>query len=286
MEGEKMNKKTTILLCSLTAATGMLTAAPLSVSAAAFTDEPSASSWYKDKDGQIFYYNKNKEVVTGEITIGGQTYLFSDNGVLKTGWRTVDGMRRYYDPETGQQQYDWIEYGGRKYYFTLESGKKTGFCTSEDGYLCFLDEFGALVEEEGFASDGKNCAYIGSDGHVVTSNTTIDGIPYIISEDGAIATGWQIINGKKYYFSTEHGQALTGFNKIGDDFYLFSADGGMLIGEQSYNGTTYLFDLNGKMQTGWQTINNTQHYFYSNSGNPANGIAEIDGKKYIIIASK
>ena len=72
MEGEKMKRRTKLLLCSLTAAAGLLAAVPVTASAAEFTEKPKASSWYKDKDGQIFYYDDKTKAVTGEKTIGGE----------------------------------------------------------------------------------------------------------------------------------------------------------------------------------------------------------------------
>ena len=160
-----MKNRTKIIVCSTAAAIGLLTAAPLSASGAVtFTEKPKASSWFKDENGCIFYYDKNTEAVKGEQVINGKPYLFSEDGTLKTGWRTVSGQRRYYSPETGEQLSGWIDYAGEKYYFSADSGKKTGFMTdSSKSKKVFFDEYGRLVQEEGFISDGETAGYVVAD---------------------------------------------------------------------------------------------------------------------------
>lgn len=74
-------------------------------------------------DGELFYYDPAGNPLTGEQEIDGIPYFFATNGVLKTGWRIVFGKRYYYDPQSGNIQFGWVEYGGRMYYVTLSEGK-------------------------------------------------------------------------------------------------------------------------------------------------------------------
>ncbi len=206
-----MKNKTKMLVCSAAAAIGLIAAAPLSASAALnFTDKPAASSWYKDENGCIFYYDSKKAAVTGEQIINGKPYLFSEDGTLKTGWRTVSGLRRYYSPETGEQVSGWIDYADGKYFYSADGGKKTGSMKNDDGNMIFFDEYGRLVEEEGFVHNEDMAGYVDANGHLSVGETVINDLPYKISSNGEIATGWQTVGGKKYYYDPETGICSTG----------------------------------------------------------------------------
>ena len=118
-----MKKCKKIMLCAAMAAIGAMTAVPAAAQAASVSSDSAAvsqaapetkttdkkdtsslvSKWFTDDKGRIFYYGKDGKPLTGEQVIDGSYYLFSANGVQKTGWRTVNGHRCYFDPKTGKQ---------------------------------------------------------------------------------------------------------------------------------------------------------------------------------------
>ena len=89
------------------AAIGAMTAVPAAAQAASVSSDSAAvsqaapetkttdkkdtsslvSKWFTDDKGRIFYYDKDGKPLTGEQVIDGSYYLFSANGVQKTGWR-------------------------------------------------------------------------------------------------------------------------------------------------------------------------------------------------------
>lgn len=275
-----MKNHTKTMLCSMAAALGLL-AVPAVNASAADTAAPAASTWYTDEEGRIFYYGADKNAVTGRQIINGKVYLFSENGVLKTGWRTVDGQRCYYDPKTGKQVYGWLEYCGRQYYLTSMDGKVTGFAYDDAKSPRFFDENGSLVTENGFYSEDGECYYVDENGLAATENTVIEDIPYLISSHGEISTGWQTIDGKKYYFDeTENGKAVLGKKVFEDGSVYYLTKDGAATGEVNENGVFGVFGEDGAQQFGWQVIGGKSYYF-ENDGNVKTGLAEIEGETYL-----
>ena len=143
---------TTTAQATTTTAAASTTAAPATSTAPATTSAvtPSIEGWHIDTTGRITYYKADGSFLTGTQEIDGEKYIFSKNGVLKTGWRTVGGKRLYYAPDTGKPVYGWLEYCGRKYYITKEDGKVTGLFTDKDGKQYRFSDMGVLIAEKGF----------------------------------------------------------------------------------------------------------------------------------------
>lgn len=99
-----------------------------------------------DTEGRLHYSDKYGNRITGEAKIKGIPYQFTDDGILKTGWRTVFGKRYYYDPETGNIQLRWVEYMGKMYYVTLSEGKLVNQHRTIDGKRYWFDSDGAAKE--------------------------------------------------------------------------------------------------------------------------------------------
>ena len=242
-------------------------------------DESSVIGWSKDEQGRLLYKDESGKDVTGVQIIDGEEYDFYPNGVLKTGWRTVNGKRRFYDPETGKPFYGWIEYCGQQYYISEDEGKLTGYFKEKDKNACLLDEYGAAVKGEGFTNINNKIYYFDENGSPVTGEVTIEDIPYIFSDKGEEYTEWQVLHDKAYYYDPETGKAETGFFTVDSKIYYVMPDKGRLTGITAIEDTTYVFDENGVMQTGLQYINSLPHYYNSN-GTAAKGFTEIDGTYY------
>lgn len=185
------------------------------------------STWSTTENGSRCYYDAQGELVTGEAEIDGTSYLFDFSGAEKTGWRTVNGIRQYYDPETGARCSGWIIFGGNRYYTDPEQGKLTGEQWI-DGRRYLLDK------AYGFQHTGL-CTF--SDGAVT-----------YFQADGSLELGWQTNGGDTYYISAETETALSGLQQLEDGLYYFAEDGKLLRSQTLFlDGVTYQAAADGKL---------------------------------------
>ncbi len=236
--------------------------------------------WHEDKDGKWHYGTS-----TGETVIDGQPYLFSEDGVLETGWQTAsDEITRYYDAKTHEILTGWItDAEGRQFYADPEKGQHTGWLTADNGKRFYLDKEKGLL---------KGWQMIG-------------GKQYKLLDDGSVFTGFYTVTGKTYLFG-EDGVMVTGFYEDDKGTRYFAANGVMATGTQVIDGKTYYFDVNGLMQTmtlqdakradgttgkvlvgadgkrvtGWATVGD-QKYYFDADGFMAVTPTVIDGKTYL-----
>lgn len=108
------------------------------------TNTPIEVEFTAGEEGELYYYDSEGNMVTGTYYINGVPYLFANAGVLETGFQTVDGLRYYYDPTTGQMQTGFVEYGGNTYYITLSEGKYVSRTETIDGVEYTFDDDGIL----------------------------------------------------------------------------------------------------------------------------------------------
>lgn len=246
------------------------------------------NTWVTNSAGALVYYDEQGKIVTGEAVIDGKTYLFAPDGTLRTGWQTVGGVRRYYDPETGMVRTGWIHYGDAYYYLDAESGKRTGVqsgletiqgeTVSEDA-LFLLDSQGAL--QMGFFTDENGIHYTTETGAAAVGDVEIDGVWYQFDADGAQVTGWTEIGGNAYYFQAETGKSQTGLCWIDNGLYDITPQGGVQTGWQAVSGASYYFEpQTGKALLGMQTIDGKMYYFAENGKLLRNQSVFIDGIEY------
>ncbi len=275
-----MKKHNKTLICIFAAALSIIAVAPPAVYA---EDTKYTSEWIADENGRIFYYDENSTAVTGEQEIDGETYIFSKNGVQKTGWRTVNGVRKYYDPETGKPVYGWIEYCGKQYYIEKEETGKLSDCVyeNENGNMVILGDKGDVLTEEGFAKIDEDIYYIDSEGNLAVGEFKIDDTVYVFDESGKCRTGWVDVGDKKYYYNPESAEPVFGLFSEKGNYYYITKENGMCTGIVSIGGAEYLFsEETGQMQYGWLDINENIRYFYKDA-TYASGITEIDGSTYL-----
>ncbi|MCM1507814.1 MAG: hypothetical protein NC177_11875 [Ruminococcus flavefaciens] len=291
----KTNKK--IMLCAVMTAFGLVSAVPTAV----YADSSAKSEWFTDENGRIFYYAEDGSYLTGEQEIDGEKYLFSANGVLKTGWRTVDGQRRYYDQKTGKTVSGWFEYCGQKYYIDNENGKVTGFFKDDNGTSHLMSDKGVEITEQGFTEYSGKTYYIDEDGKFASGKTSIDGNTYCfdvnlgymltdgfvegndevfyLSEDGKAVTGWQDIDDYTRYFK-EDGVMSRGITEIDGKKYFFSeTDGAMRVSawaKSTSDNSVYYCGEDGVCVMGWQDIDGLPYYFNEDCTR-ATGLVTIDG---------
>lgn len=235
-------------------------------------------------DGHVYYCDENGIVQYGDdkktpVLINGYYYCISPKGYVSCGWQTSNGLRYYYDYETGQPVFGWLDFKGNTYYIDKDKGKYIGlqyigiypFRFSEKGILATGLQY---FEEENvtsyFYKDGKRA---------VNEIVSIENNNYYFDENGYMKTGWVTFNNAKYYFN-EEGKMLFGINTIDGKKYLFDKTGKLCVGLTNYNDALYFFDKDGVMQTGWQTFRGKTYYFDTKTGKAYKGWQTIQSSKY------
>ena len=260
-----------------------------------------AKNGFVVENGATYYYINNV-MQTGLINISGVgTFYFMDpsyiayqaskKGQMLTGWKTVDGMVRYFADEkytaasvkTGKMLTGWKVIGGKTYYLDKSTGEQYQGWKTIDGYKYFFN-------------DGS---YSGAEkGQMLTGFKIVNGVSYYFADyrckslpTGARATGWKKINGNTYYFKDskytgkgEYGQMLTGAKYIAGKAYYFNKGGVMqtgwvktTAGVMAYytssgastgkagwkqNGSAwYYLNANGMAKVGWLTLNSSSIYY-------------------------
>lgn len=135
-------------------------------------------------DGRIYTNEGNTNNGTAVVRNGGmvcnKSYLLTDSSILgyvvveypaeqakKSGWHDEDGVRRYYNGDTGQcVRNDWREVDGKWYWF---------------------DGSGQMVVDVWYQYKGS-WYYLGTDGAMVKGLQAVDGKWYYLNQDGKMAT--------------------------------------------------------------------------------------------------
>ena len=140
-------------------------------------------------DGKTYYFveksNASYAWCAGWKNFDGKYRYFGEDGVMKTGWLTVNGKKYYLDPDTGFRLIGLQEVDGKTYYFVEKNNASYAWCA---GWKNF------------------------------------DGNYRYFDKDGVMLTGWQTIDGKEYYLSKTTGLRKTGFVKV-DGEYLYVKGG-------------------------------------------------------------
>ncbi len=255
--------------------------------------------YFCEEDGAIYYGDEKKT----PVRFGDEYYIVNAKGQVACGWQTVNGLRKYYDYETGQCIYGWITdcYGG-SFYVDAKNGKYTGekiidghkYRFTDKGRLCTgMQEFTLsdnTTEVYYFYPDGTyaaNCFlkteegtyHFEDDGIMSTGWRGVEDDIYYFAEDGKMTVGFFTQSNKTYYFDKD-GKLQTGLVTADKDKYLFNIDGVMQYGFQMVGKDTYYFDLTtGKAYRGWQEINSKKRYFLD-SGVMATGFCKIKDDTY------
>lgn len=248
-----------------------------------------AAGWETDDNGCIRYYDINGDSVDGVQHIGNHVYLFSPDGVLATGWQTVEGKRFYYDPQNGAPQFGWISYQEDWYYVDPRAGKLTGKITPQsdmEGSTCTLDSFaltdayGALLTGRFQYTDG-NFYYAGENGMVCIGDIKLADGWYRFGADGAQQTGWQTIANERYYFDAKSGARAVGLITLDGNLYDFGEDGRMLTGWQVIAGKRYYFSPeSGAAYTGWLKLADGTYFLNPKDRSAVTGKWNVDKIPY------
>ena len=266
---------------------------------------------WKTIDGKKYYFSKSApyEAYKGYNTISGTVYYFyqgtyalrkgfhktktnlyySDgNGVVQTGWKTIDGKRYYFNKTAPYQAAKgYKEIDGTMYYFyqgTYELRKgfhktktnlyysngngvvQTGWQTISGNTYYFNESYPYQAANGYKEIDGNLYYFYGGTWalrkgfHKTASNL------YYSNEDGIVQTGWQTISGKTYYFSEASPyQAYSGVKRVDGDLYYFDPTTRVRTTGWAGSGTTYYHSGDtGILDTVLVTIGNTKYKFNDN----------------------
>lgn len=245
-------------------------------------DETVVIGWNKI-DGNWYFFD-GKKFMTGKHRLDYEYYVFGKNGKLKTGWQTINRVRRYYDPETHLPVYGWVDYNGNRYYTDKKKGKLTGV-QEIDGKNYFFSEEGIM--KTGFVLHGDHMYYCGKDGSVKYGDgkrtpILIDGNYYLISSNGYVLRGWQTVHGIRCFYDFETGQPVYGWINFKDNYYYVDEITGKYTGKQYIDNYPYQFDDNGILQTGFVSFKeeNVTSYFYEDGTRAVNQILETEDGSY------
>lgn len=241
-----------------------------------------AAKWSQDADGNWCYAG-----AVGETEIDGVPYIFTEDGILKTGWQTAaDGITRYYDPKSHEILTGWITDADEKsFYADPEKGKLTGWITDHTGTRYYIDaEKGKLT---GWQVIGGKQYKLLNDGTVFTGFYPVNGVTYLFGDDGIMVTGWFTDTDGTRFFK-DNGVMLVGLQDLDGGTYYFNAIGLMQTGDQNVTNadgtvTRMTFGEDGKLvakPTGWQIVDGIKYYF-NPDGTKATAPTVIEGKTYL-----
>ncbi|MBQ6041201.1 MAG: N-acetylmuramoyl-L-alanine amidase [Oscillospiraceae bacterium] len=292
-----MNRTRRILCGGIAAAAGFLTAALLSLSAAAA--EAYEAGW-RTEDGKRYYTLADGSPAAGVVEVDDLPYVFAPNGAQQTGWQNIGDKRYYYDPKTGAPVFGQLHWRGEDYYVTRESGKQTGLTETEAGSV-FADDYGVILHET-WIPDGDVLRYAGADRYLVSGETVIGGQPFLFDADCTLLTGWQTASdGVTRYYAAEAAAPeirtgwlelpegtyyadpdagrLCGMHELDGKYYDFAETGEMLTGLYAVGGVRYWFTAEGRAENCWQESEG-QRYYFGADGAAVRGLCEIDGDTY------
>ena len=171
-------------------------------------------------DGTTRYFDpETHAMVKGEVEIDGNRYFFDENGVLATGFQTVDGNTKYYGNDTGIMKTGWVTSGPEKFYFDEMTGN----------------------EVFGWTEIGGNKYYFAEDsGKLVKGSFELEGNKYYSdAETGILTRGVVTIDEKQYYFDEETGAGYDGIITLEGSTYGFI--GGMMLTNKRAIGNNHLY---------------------------------------------
>lgn len=210
------------------------------------------TGWYTTKKGHTLYLTKDGTALTGKKKISGKWYIFSPKAFLKRGWykSPYTGHTYYTSPKTGVMKTGYKIINGNRYYFGKNGIMKTNYwyTNPKTGNRLFFGEQGRAVRGKIYY---KGSYYIFDKNCIMQTGwyTTKYGTKYYLGDDGKALTGKQQIGKNRYIFS-DIGQMQKGWyhdTKTGKDYYLNPQTGIMHIGKLKLNNNLYYFDETGAL---------------------------------------
>lgn len=241
-------------------------------------EEDSIIKYYFDKDGSMhtgwlelggkrYYFDKSGVMATDYTYVpeSKNYYYFDENGVAQTGIQTIfGGYSAYFDATSGLLRNGWKLVDGNWYYADKDGRLETGWLYQASKWY-FFNQDGKM--QTGWLNDGKNSYYFTPSGAMAVGWTKVDGKWYYFSQSGSKVTGW-MKDGQKWYFLDKNGVMQTGWIQDSGKWYYLNSSGDMAVGWKFVGGKWYYLNNSGDMATGWKQISGKWYYF-KNSGEMA-----------------
>ena len=249
----------------------------------------------------IYYNNKDGNILKGISWVGKNKYYFSDEGTLQRNkklitqgsYSVVDNMGRM-----NTEPNKWVNVN-KKIYRTLDDGRIAKGVTKIGDKDYMFDKNGVLQTNKKMIVSDKY--YEVSQVGVVTNPKNkwfaLDGVSYRTIEDGSLAKGPVNINGNTYVFNYQTGAMITGRPSITNGIYFNIDNKGIaeVIKDEwvTYQGKTFHTNNAGYVKKGVWEINGNLYCFddnglvlnstYMQNGieykTDAKGIAQVSGYK-------
>lgn len=272
-------------------------------------DDTVMNGWYKDSDGNKYYYNNGVPVANQVIgiyetrdgvrtknyygfdknglmykstmvKIGDKTYCFRGNGKAATGLFHYNG-HQYYSNNKGQIiKNKFRTWKNNRYYLDSTGRVQTGLKKIGTRYYYF-NKKGVLVKNKWVTISGKRY-YIGSYGRAVTGLRRISGYVFYFDKNGVMQKNKCVtVSGDRYYLGSK-GKALTGLRKINNSYYYFRANAKMVKScWATIAGKRYYFGKTGRAYTGVHKVEGSKNYYYfGKKGYLTSGDKKIGGEWY------
>lgn len=169
-----------------------------------------------------------------------------------------------------------------RFSFGIDLFDRSGWTTSEDGYVQYLDYHGDPLTGWQLI-DGK-WYYLDPDyeGILVTGWLEQNGCRYYLDTDGTRYGGWLNLPEGTYYLSPTSGIAATGWFHDGTDTYYMDDSGRMLTGWVDVAEQRYYLEGSGTLVTGWLELDEGRYYLDTESGAMHRGWLETElGRQYL-----
>ncbi len=241
---------------------------------------------FKKADGYERYFDTNTGIMVrgkddkfNPVKIGGKYYGINTSGVIYNRGKTSGAWKKYtfsdgsynyrYFDKDGVMKTGWLTVDGKKYYLNTSSGYRTlGLKKISSKYYYFVESKSAgYAYSSGWKKFGKNYRYF--------------------AKDGVMKTGWLTVGSKKYYLNKSTGYRTLGLKKISGKYYYFveknSAGYVYKSGWKKFSKNYRYFDKNGVMKTGWLTVGSKKYYLNKSNGYRTLGLKKISGKYYYFV---
>lgn len=220
---------------------------------------------------KVFYFgvSDNDTLKMGAMAIGmtqvdGKTYIFADSknfpnnklGMRLSGFRKYNGKVYYLSPDNGVMQTGWKTIQGYKYYFGTNGVRREGFQKVGSKKYYFAP----------YSFDKKH------PGRMVTGISKIGGKYYYLNKYGVLKTGWIVDNGVRGWYNGNGAAGKTGWKKKGDEWFYMKANGMARTGWLKLNATsTYFLDkaAKGAMVVGPKKMPSGKIVFFDTEGRRA-----------------
>ncbi len=219
------------------------------------------AAWKTTSEGKMYTQTASPGYVTGLKKIGSYYYYFNSEGIMQTGFQTINGKTYYFRKTNGRRLTGWLSVSSNgtkyRYYFNENGVMQTGLQTIDEKMYYFSSKG---IMQKGWIRTSKGTYYADkTTGALLTSTWLND--TYYFQEDGIMATStW--INGKWVGADGKY----TGIQ--------------MKVGWITENGKTYYYSKSGKMIKGWMTLSGKTYYLNASTGVLQKGWFSVGGKTY------